>query len=83
MLRSQSYIHDESARSGGFFMRGGIMIATVQVSERTSAQGPLVWRRGERAAVDTGGGRIVEGRIIDPRRRDESNTKDLARPDNP
>ena len=47
------------------------MIATVQVSVRISAQGPLVWRRGDRAAVDTGGGRIVEGRIIEPRRRDD------------
>ena len=61
---------DPRAASAGFFIRGGGMITTVQVSSRIIAQGPLVWRRGDRAAVDTGGGRTVEGRIIEPRRRD-------------
>ena len=58
----------DRAGSGGLFMPGGEAMTTVQVSSRISAQGPLVW--GDRAAVDTGGGRIVEGRIIEPRRRD-------------
>ena len=46
-------------------------MACVALGDRVTAQGPLVWRRGDRAAVDTGGGRIVEGMVIEPRRRDD------------
>ena len=46
-------------------------IACVALGERISAQGPLVWCDGDRAAVDTGGGRIVDGMVIEPRRRDD------------
>jgi len=49
----------------------GAVIATVKVSDRISAQGPLVWRRDDCVAVDVGGGRIVEASIIEPRRPDD------------